>query len=193
MFFKMRSAYSVAAISTILTAAAVASASYKAENPSVVIHAKGPLGLNIEGKSTKLIVEESDKSVSFKTFLNTIDTGNGMRNSHMQKRLGHGFNSEGKDIEIFEIKLSIPKDKVDSKKGGSVNGTLSFHGVSKPVKVEYSIEGNKHVSAKFEFNVFDHFPVTPKFTAKDKDDLLCNTGVCAKPEVKVDVSFDLKE
>ena len=193
MFFKMRSAYSVATISAILTAAAVASAAYKAENPSVVIHAKGPLGLNIDGKSSKLVVEEGDKTVSFKTFLNTIDTGNGMRNTHMQKRLGHGFNADGKEVEMFEIKLSIPKDKVDSKKSGSVTGNLSFHGVSKPVKVEYSIDGSKHVSAKFEFNVFDHFPVTPKFSADDKDKLLCNTGVCAKPEVKVEVSFDLKE
>ena len=193
MFFKMRSAYSVAAISATLTVAAVASAAYKAENSSVVIHAKGPLGLNIEGKSSKLSVEETEKSVKFTTFLNTIDTGNGMRNTHMQKRLGHGFNADGKEIELFAISLSIPKDKVDSKKGGSVSGTLTFHGVSKPVKVDYSVDGSKHVSAKFEFNVFDHFPVTPKFSADDKEKLLCNTGVCAKPEVKVDVSFDLKE
>src|SRR5450432_2876614 len=122
MFFKTRSAHSVAAISAILTVAAVASASYKAENPSVVIHAKGPLGLNIDGKSSKLVVEESEKSVSFKTFLNTIDTGNGMRNTHMQKRLGHGFSADGKEIEMFEIKLTLPKDKVSSKKGGSVDG-----------------------------------------------------------------------
>lgn len=193
MFFKMRSAYSVAATSAILTVAAVASAAYKAENPSVVVHAKGPLGLNIDGKSSKLVVEETDKSVSFKTFLNTIDTGNGMRNTHMQKRLGHGHNAEGKEIELFAVTLSVPKDKVDSKKGGSVTGTLTFHGVSKPVKVEYSIDGSKHVSAKFDFNVFDFFPVTPKFTAEDKEKLLCNTGVCAKPEVKVEVSFDLKQ
>ena len=193
MFFKMRSAYSVAAISAVLTVAAAASAAYKAENSSVVIHAKGPLGLNIEGKSSKLVVEESDKSVTFKTFLNTIDTGNGMRNTHMQKRLGHGFNSKGDEVEMFGISLAVPKEKVDSKKGGSVTGDLTFHGVTKKVKVDYSVDGGKHVSAKFEFNIFDHFPVTPKFTADDKDKLLCNTGVCAKPEVKVEVSFDLKE
>jgi polyisoprenoid-binding protein YceI len=193
MFFKMRSAYSVAAISAVLTVAAVASAAYKAENPSVVVHAKGPLGLNIDGKSSKLVVEESEKNVSFKTFLNTIDTGNGMRNTHMQKRLGHGFNADGKEVEMFGITLSVPKDKVESKKSGTVTGTLNFHGVSKPVKVDYSVDGSKHVSAKFEFNIFDHFPVTPKFTADDKEKLLCNTGVCAKPEVKVEVSFDLKE
>lgn len=193
MFFKMRSAYSVAALSAVLTVAAVASAAYKAENASVVVHAKGPLGLNIDGKSSKLIVEETDKSVTFKTFLNTIDTGNGMRNTHMQKRLGHGHNAKGDEVEMFAITLSVPKDKVDSKKGGSVTGTLTFHGVSKPVKVDYSIDGSKHVSAKFELNVFDHFPVTPKFSQDEKDKLLCNTGVCAKPEVKVEVSFDLKQ
>jgi len=107
--------------------------------------------------------------------------------------LGHGYNSKGDEVELFGITLSVPKDKVDSKKSGAVSGDLTFHGVTKKVKVDYSIDGSKHVSAKFEFNVFDYFPVTPKFSAEDKDKLLCNTGVCAKPEVKVDVSFDLKE
>lgn len=181
MFFKMRSAYSVAAISAVLTVAAVASAKYKAGNPEILVHAKGPLGLRIDGKSHKLSIEEGEKSVTFRTFVNTIDTGNGMRNEHMQKRLG----------QILDITLTVPKDKADPKKSGSVGGLLNFHGVSKPVTVNYTVDGS-HVNAKFSFNVFDHFPVNDKFSKDDQDKLLCNTGVCAKPGVDVEVNFDVK-
>ena len=63
--------------------------------------------------------------------------------------------------------------------------------MSVPTKVNYSIDG-KRVSAKFELNVNSHFPVTEGFSKEDKEKLLCNTGVCAKPEVKVEVNFDYK-
>jgi len=203
MFFKMRSAYSVAVLSAALTVAAVASANYKAENAEIVVHAKGPLGMSIDGKSNKLIIDENEKTITFKTYLNTIDTGNGMRNEHMQKRMGkvikkdaHGKaerDGDGKPVTVdhFDIKLSVPKDKVDPAKGGTVDGTLTFHKVSLPTKVNYSVNGNR-VSAKFEFNVNDFFPVTDGFTKAEKDKLLCNTGVCAKPEVKVEVNFNFK-
>jgi hypothetical protein len=201
MLFKMRSAYSIAVLSAALTVAAVASANYKAENAEIVVHAKGPLGLNIDGKSKKLIIEENDKTVTFKTFLNTIDTGNGMRNEHMQKRLGKVAKKDpqgkcemkdGKPIweEHLEIKMSVPKDKIDPK-GGTVDGTLTFHKVSKTTKVAYEVDGNR-VKAKFEFNVHDFFPVNEAFSKDDKEKLLCNTGVCAKPEVKVEVGFNYK-
>src|SRR5436305_30153 len=86
MFFKIRSIYVTAALSAVLTVAAVASAKYKAENSKIVFHAKGPGGLAIEGKSSTLKITEDDKSVTFKTYMNTLDTGIGKRNEHMLKR-----------------------------------------------------------------------------------------------------------
>lgn len=202
MLFKLRSAYFAAVISSALTVAAVASAAYKADNPEIVVHAKGPLGMSIEGKSKKLIIEETDKAVVFKTFLNTIDTANSMRNEHMAKRLGKVAKKDGegkferKDgkpvwVDHFEIKLSVPKGQVDPAKGGTVDGTLTFHQVSKPTKVTYTVDGNR-VTAKFGFNVHDFFPPNEVFSKEDREKLLCNTGVCAKPEVTVDVKFNYK-
>src|SRR4051812_35902270 len=86
MSFKMRSTYFAAALSAVLTVAAVASAKYKAHDPKILVHPKGPAGMAIEGKSNKLMIDEDDKNVTFKTFLNTIDTDNSMRNKHMQER-----------------------------------------------------------------------------------------------------------
>jgi len=175
MFFKMRSAYFVAALSAVLSVAAVASAKYKAQDAKILVHAKGPAGMKIEGKSSKLVIDEDDKSVTFKTFLNTIDTDNGQRNKHMQER----FEAD----KHPDIKLTVEKDKIDAAKGGSVPGTLTFHGVAKKVNVKYDVKG-KHVHAAFDFEVTNH--------GIDKEKL-CAFSVCAKSEVAVEVDFDLKD
>jgi len=174
MFFKMRSAYSVAAICSVLTVATVASARYKCGKQEILVHAKGP-GMGIEGKSPKLIIEEGDKSVTFKTFLNTINTGNGMRNDHMQERF--------EAAKYPEIKLVVDKDKIDDKKGGTVPAMLTFHGVTKPVKVKYEVKG-KRVNATFGINVTDY--------GIDKDKL-CAFHVCADSAVGIEVNFELQD
>jgi len=173
MFSKIRSVYFTAAISAILTVTAVASA-YKASGTKIVFHAKGPGGLAIEGKSSTLKIKEDDKSIIFTTYMNTMNTGIGKRNEHMQKRF--------KASDFPNIVLTVAKDKADPKKSGSVPGSLEFHGIKKSVTVKYSVDG-KHISANFGFNIKDH-------GITDED--VCEMGVCAKPDVKVDVDFDLE-
>jgi len=174
MFFKIRSVYFTAAISAVLTVAAVASAKYKASGPEINFHAKGPGGLAINGKSTKLVIDEDDKTVTFKSYLNTMDTGIGKRNDHMQER----FNA----AKYPEITLTVPKDKVSTKGSGTVQGTLNFHGQPKPVTVTYSVKDGK-VEASFNINVKDY--------GIDPETDLCRFKVCARPEVSIDVHFDL--
>ena len=173
--FKIRSLYFTAAMSAVLTVAAVAAAKYKVEKPSIVFHAHGPGGLKIDGKSSTLKVSEDDKSITFTTFMNTMDTGIGKRNDHMQKRF--------KGADYPDITLTVPKDKADPHKSGSFGGTLKFHGQTKPVTVTYKVDG-KHINASFGFNVKDH-GIT--------DDDVCELGVCAKPDVAVEVNFDVGE
>ena len=119
MFFKMRSACYAAAISTVLTVAAVASAKYAASAPKILVHAKGPAGMSIDGESKTLKIDENDNTVTFRTYLNTIDTKNGGLNTHMQQRLGKivkkdtdGKPKKDKDGKVemqdhFEISLSV--------------------------------------------------------------------------------------
>ncbi|HYP98383.1 MAG TPA: YceI family protein [Polyangiaceae bacterium] len=198
MLFKMRSAYLAAVISSVLTVAAVASAKYGASNAKIQVHAKGPAGMSIDGTSSTLKVDEDDKNVTFKTYLNTIDTKNSGRNGHMQQRLGRipKKDSDGKpkknekgEVEMedhFEIRLTVPKDKLDPNKGGTVDGTLNFHDMSKPVSVKYEIK-DKHVSASFGIDVLKH-------GVKEED--LCfepkTKSICAKAHVDIEVEFDLK-
>ena len=114
MFFKMRSAYFVAAISTVLTVAAVASAKYKAQDPKIQVHAKGPAGMSIDGVSNTLKIEQDDKFYKFKTYLNTIDTKNG---KHVHATFGFDVTKHGVKEEdlCFEPKTKsiCAKTRVD--------------------------------------------------------------------------------
>lgn len=199
MLFKMRSAYFAAVLSSVLTVAAVASAKYGAANSKIQVHAKGPAGMSIDGTSSTLKVDEDEKNVTFKTYLNTIDTKNSGRNGHLQQRLGRVAkkDKDGKpkkndkgEVEMedrFEIRVVVPKDKVDITKGaGTVDGTLVFHDVSKPVSIKYEIK-DKHVNASFGFDVLKH-------GVREED--LCfepkTKSICAKAHVDIEVEFDLK-
>lgn len=176
MFFKMRSAYFVAAISTVLTVAAVASAKYSVTAPEILVHAKAPL-FAIEGVSNTLKFGEDEKNLTFKTFLNTIDTKNGKRNDHMQERF--------QAAKYNDIVLTVPKDQVNLTKGGTVDGKLKFHGVTGDVKVNYRVEG-KRVKSEFTFDVSD-------FGIKKKD--ICfdpAEKICADNKVTINVNFDVK-
>ncbi|HEY0463956.1 MAG TPA: YceI family protein, partial [Polyangiaceae bacterium] len=116
--------------------------------------------------------------VNFTPFLHTIGTKNSKRNEHLQDRF------EAK--KFGSITLAVPKDKVSLTKGGSVPGTLTFHGVSKAVTVKYEVSGG-HVKASFGFEVMNH-------GIKEED--LCfepkTKSICAKNHVEVEVEFDAK-
>jgi polyisoprenoid-binding protein YceI len=172
--FKNRVAYFAIVLSG-LTSVTMAFAKYKIDKPSISFHAHGPGGLKIDGKSSSLKIDEDEKTVTFKTFMNTLDTGIGMRNDHMQKRFKAG--------DYPEITLTVPKDKANPKAGGSTPASLTLHGQTRPVTVRYKVDGN-HIDATFDVNLNNH-------GITDED--LCELGVCAKPDVAVEVRFDLSE
>lgn len=198
MLFKMRSAYFVAALSAALTVAAVASAKYAVSGkPSIVATAKAPFG-TFTANSSSLRIEEDDKNIIFISHLNSFATGNEGRDKHMKERIGKvqkigpngkpEVNDKNEPVmeDHFEIRLTVAKDKVDPKKSGTVPGVLKFHRVSKPVTVNYTVEGDK-ITAKFDLNVVEHgVPDTNLcFIPKPK-------SICADPKVAVAVTFNFK-
>jgi len=192
MSFKMRSAYFVAAISAALTVAAVASAKYAVDSPKIQIHAKGK-AISLDGVSHTLKIKEDDSNLTFTTYLNTFDTKNAKRNEHMQERVGRkpGKDKDGKDIEIdlFEIKLAVPKDKVDAKKGGKVEGQLTFREATKKVPVTYVVT-DKHVHATFDLDVSNYGVKWEKLCLDPEHPVKLT---CVDPAVNVEVDFDLKD
>jgi polyisoprenoid-binding protein YceI len=175
MFFKMRSAYIVAAMSAVLTVAAVASAKYKAENKAIVVKAVGPASMKFDGKSSSLVIDETDTTVTFKSMLNEFKTGIDMRDGHIAKRFD--------TAKYPDVKLTIQKADVEGKPSGKVKGELAYHGKKSSVDVNYKIT-DKHVHADFGFDITAH-GITSEH--------LCQFGVCAQGAVTVAVDFDLKK
>ena len=99
--------------------------------------AKSTIGgpaVDFSGTTSSLKVNDDGSKLTFTSDLNKLDLG--LRKSHFVKHFEcdkHG-----------EIKLVIEKSKLKApEKGsadGSVQGTLTLHGVSKPVTVNYAVK-----------------------------------------------------
>jgi len=176
---KIRSFFFTAAASAVFTVAAVAAAKYKIAGPSIAFNASGPGGLAINGKSSSLKISEDDKNITFTTFMNTLDTGIGMRNDHMQEKF------EAK--KFATVVLVVPQSSVDAKDKGDTkfSGKLTLHGVTNSVDGIYKVKGG-HVTA-----ILPDVDVS-KYGIKPKEDL-CRFGACASPNVKVTVQFDISQ
>ena len=190
MFFKMRSAYFVATLASVLTVAAVASAKYSVTAPKILMKAKGPVGVKIDGESNDLTFIEGETNFIFKTKLSKMDTKNPGRNEHMKTR----FEASTFD----EITLSVPKDKVDisntpkDKEGNDVprwvKGTLKFHGIEREkLVIGYTVK-DKRVNAFFTFDVLKHNIPEKNLCFEPR-----TKSICAQKDVELKVEFTVKE
>lgn len=147
---------------------------------SVEFKAVGPGGLKINGKSNVVQVADDDKTITVTVPLGNLDTGIGMRNTHMKDKY----------LEVSKYPnavLSVTKPGAGYPAGGSgeATGTMTLHGVSKPVKFHYDVkkEGAEYaVSGTVRINITDFKIEQPSFA-----------GATVKPDVDVAVSFRAKE
>lgn len=176
MSFKIRSVYTAAILSAVMTVAAVASAKYSASDVKLTVFAHGPIGFDIKGESKKLDVTEDDKNVNFRAYFNAIDTKNSTRNEHMQKRVGKNQT---------DVILSIAKSDIEKKKAsGTVKGVLQLNKVKKDVSIAYTYDAaTKKAHGSFAIDIVKDFGV-------DGEEL-CNKGICAKPNVEITADLTL--
>jgi polyisoprenoid-binding protein YceI len=149
----------------------------------IVFHAKGPMGLKIDGTGP-LNVEEVDGKIKLTVPFAKLDTKMEMRNKHMRERM-HADKFPMVTFSVERSKLTFPADGQEST--GKAVGTLDFHGVSKPLPFTYKAKrsGNTYaVSGDMAFNVGHHGV---------KEDSLCEMKICAKPDVAVHVDFKVSE
>lgn len=102
----------------------------------------------------------------------------GLRQDHCKKAFEVDKHKSVK-LVVDKSKLKLPAD--NEKSSGEVSGDLTLHGVTKPVKVKYSVSrtgSDYHIKeAKFSFNYTD-FGV----------DKICKLGVCVEPTVNITVN-----
>ncbi len=165
----------------VLAVAMSADAKLSATGTSAVeFHATGPVGLKINGRSNVVQVTSDDKTITITVPLANLDTGMGMRNTHMKDKY----------LEVSKYPnavLVVNKPGAGYPAGGSGtgSGTMTLHGVSKPVSFKYDVKkegGGFAVTGNVPLNIYDYKIEQPSFA-----------GAKVKPEVDVDISFHAKE
>ena len=101
----------------------------------------------------------------------------GLRQDHCKKAFETGKH-KSVTLTVDKSKLKMPADK--GKESGEVTGDLKLHGVTKPVKVKYTVSrtgSDYHIKeAKFSFD-YTEFGV----------EKICKLGVCVEPTVTITV------
>jgi polyisoprenoid-binding protein YceI len=146
-------------------------------------HAKGPMGLKIDGTGP-LTVAEDGGLLKFTSPFAKLDTGMDMRNKHMRERM-HADKHPNVTFQVERSKLKFPTDGQSVE--GKAEGSIQLNGVTKPAAFTYKAAragATYTVSGDLGVNVTNH---------GIKEDDLCEMGVCAKPDVKVHVTFKVNE
>lgn len=167
----------------VLAVALVASAGSLSvvENPKVEFKTSSPkaLDLSIKGSTSKLTATDDGTNLVLATSIGSIKTGMEKRDGHLKERMG----------KVDGITLTVPKSALKLPAGketkGSVAGSLSLNGVTKPVTVKYTANGGDgayDVTGDFGFELTDHKLEQP-----------CFLGVCAATKVAVKATFKLRE
>lgn len=153
-----------------------------ASDGHVEFSASGPMGMKIIGKTEKIAVNEDAANVNVVVPLDTVSTGIDLRDRHMKEK----YLEVGK---FPNAQLTVPRAALKFPAGGAVtadvDGTMSIHGVTRPVKVHYTatpsakgidVNGTTHV------NMGEYGIQVPSYA-----------GVTVKPDVDLKVSFTAKD
>jgi len=142
--------------------------------PDLAFTAVGPGGLKINGTSESLKAFEEQGNLVFKASLANIKTGIGLRDNHTKKYLG---TDQWPDASLTVEKSAVKMHDDGKKSSGSAPGKFRLHGVTKDVKVAYTVE--RHCS---DYSVEGHFPVN---IIDHKIEKPCYLGVCVGEVIKV--------
>jgi polyisoprenoid-binding protein YceI len=169
------SAAALALVTSSLVAAAKLSKTGGAEGG---FHAKGPAGLNIDGKTSDVEVADDGTNVTVTVKLGNIDTGMSLRNTHTKE-----------DLEVSKYPTATIKVARSALKmgggDGDAKGTLTIHGQTKDVTFHYSANKSGDtlsVKGSTTINVRD-FGVKPR----------SYVGVSIKPDVAIYANFSAKD
>lgn len=144
--------------------------------------AVGPAGLKINGSASQVSVAETDGRLTASVSLRDIKTGIGLRDRHTKKYLkvdAHPTTT----LTIERAKLTFPADQKSA--AGNATGDYILAGVRKPLAFQYDVKrtgSDYHVTARAVVDIRQHGIETP-----------CYLGVCVDPNVKIIVSFKLRE
>ena len=168
---------SVATLSGVVSASA---ALHTVGDSSVKFEAAGPAGMKINGTAAGVKTVEEGGKVKITAPTTDFHTGIGLRDKHLKEYLESEKQPEA-SLVVERSKITLPNS---GKADGSVMGTLTLHGVTKPAKVSYHITrgaSDYRVEGEIELNILDYQIKKP-----------CYLGVCVGDVVKVSAEFNVQ-
>jgi polyisoprenoid-binding protein YceI len=167
----------MAIVSGVVSAAA---ALHTVGTSSVKFEAVGPAGLKINGESAGVKTVDEAGKVKITAPTTGFHTGIGLRDKHLREYLESEKHSEAV-LVVDRSKITLP---ASGKADGTVMGTLTLHGVTKPAKVTYHIvrdASDYRVEGETEVNILDYQIKKP-----------CYLGVCVGDVVKIRADFTVQ-
>jgi polyisoprenoid-binding protein YceI len=178
---RTKRAEAVAAALCIITSVVSAlGALGKVSTSTVRFEAKGPAGLKIEGTASGLQLSEADGKLKLTSPTTEFHTGIGLRDRHLRDHLETEQHPLA-TLVVDRTKVSFPEGSDTTK--GTAPGTLTLHGVAKPVQIGYRIQragSGYHVEGSFDVSILEHGIKKP-----------CYLGVCVGDVVKVSAELDV--
>jgi polyisoprenoid-binding protein YceI len=165
----------------VLAVSAVAEAKLARTNDTadVVFLATGPGGMKIKGTTHTLNVVDDGQLVKVFVPLNTLDTEIDLRNKHMKEKYLETVKYPNAELQVPRASLKFPAPGASS--SGEAQGTMSIHGVSKPVTFKYDVASKGttlDVNGKVRLDMKDFGITQPSYL-----------GVSVKTEVDISVHF----
>jgi polyisoprenoid-binding protein YceI len=149
---------------------------------SVVFKARGPAGLNIEGKTSTLNVKEEGDSVTFTVPMNSVKTGIALRDSHMCEKYLECGKHPNVELKVKRADVKLEEGKETS---GEAPGKVTLHGQTQDTKVKY-----KAKKAGGDVSIEASFPVVYTKHGVTKAEYL---GAAVADEVQVQVKTTVKD
>lgn len=171
--------YLLTTVAVALCVAIPAFAALKTQGEAkIVFKAAGPAGLSFEGKGKDVSLKESGAAVVVTVKLGSIETGIALRDRHMKEKYLETGKYPDAVLEVDKSKLLLPSG---SAVHSTVDGKLTLHGVTRPVKVDYHADGNAkraNVDGTLRINMKDYKIEVPSYL-----------GVTVRPNVDIEVKL----
>ncbi len=154
--FRAALALLVAATSTF---PAVASAALTVDGkPKVSFFATGSPGfLSIEGVTSTMTLADDGARLTFTVPMETVSSGIALRDEHMNKNYVQIDQYPNVVLDFAKAEVTWPTDGKAVE--GTVNANVTFHGVTRPTVITYTITPTKSgfkVKGKFDYDVSQH-------------------------------------
>jgi polyisoprenoid-binding protein YceI len=153
----------------------------RSSDGSVTVFAHAFAGLRIEGKSSRVSVDQDAATLTFRVPIAPIETGIELRDRHMRDAL-EAERFPNAVLRIARSGLTYPGPHRLAE--GTASGELTLHGLTRPVSVKYRAEmgtgGSTKVRGTLQIDMRDFEIRYPSYL-----------GVTVAPEVEVEVEVEL--